>query len=147
MNEQLRLPIVAAAFATLGAIAVIAFNAVTPQPIGASCRGGATAYARLELLFGLGKKDGGEIGESEWRAFLDAEVTPRFPDGLTVLNGYGQWRNSGGTIAKEKSVMLVIWYRPAADSEARIEAVRSAYKSRFGQESVMRVDGISCVSF
>ena len=25
--------------------------------------------------------------------------------------------------------MLVIWYRPAADSEARIEAIRSAYKA------------------
>ena len=39
------------------------------------------------------------------------------------------------------------WYRPAADSEARIEAIRAAYKTRFRQESVMRVDGVSCVSF
>ena len=43
--------------------------------------------------------------------------------------------------------MLVIWYRRAADSEAKIEAIRAAYKARFGQESVMRVDGVSCVSF
>jgi len=92
-------------------------------------------------------QDGTEIGESEWRAFLDAEVTPRFPDGLTVLTGYGQWRNSAGVVAKETSKMLVIWHRPAADSEARIEAIRSAYKARFGQASVMRVDGVSCVSF
>jgi hypothetical protein len=147
MNEQLRLPILAVAFAGLSAVAVVAYYAVVPQPMGAACRASATPYARLELLFGLGKKDGTEIGEGEWRAFLDAEVTPRFPDGLTVLNGYGQWRNSAGAVAKEKSVMLVIWHRPAADSEAKIEAIRSAYKSRFGQESVLRVDGVSCVSF
>jgi hypothetical protein len=104
-------------------------------------------YARLELLFGLGRRDGTEIGEADWRAFLDAEVTPRFPDGLTVLSGYGQWRNSAGAIAKEKSMTLVIWHRPSADSEARIEAIRAAYKSRFAQESVLRVDGLSCVSF
>ncbi len=135
------------AFAGVSAVAVVAYYAVAPQPISAACRATATPYARLELLFGLGRKDGGEIAEAEWRAFLDTEVTPRFPDGLTVLNGYGQWRNSAGTIAREKSVMLVIWHRPAADSEEKIEAIRAAYKSRFGQESVLRVDGISCVSF
>ena len=112
-----------------------------------SCSGGARAYARLELLFGLGRKDGTEIGETDWRAFLDKEVTPRFPDGLTVLTGYGQWRNSAGAIAKEKSVVLVIWHQQEPGSDAKIEAIRSAYKSRFAQESVMRVDGLSCVSF
>jgi hypothetical protein len=147
MNQQLRLPIVAAALATFSAVAVVAYYAIAPQPMSLSCRGAAAPYARLELLFGLGRKDGTAIGEAEWRAFLDTEVTPRFPDGLTVLNGYGQWRNSAGAIAREKSMMLLIWHRPAADTEARIEAIRSAYKARFGQESVLRADGISCVSF
>ena len=147
MNEQLRLPIIALAVAGVSAVGVAAYYAVAPQPISVSCRGSARPYARLELLFGLGKRDGGEVGEAEWRAFLDAEVTPRFPDGLTVLNGYGQWRNSASVIAKEKSAMLVVWHRPTVDSEAKIEAIRTAYKARFGQESVLRADGISCVSF
>jgi hypothetical protein len=147
MNEQLRLPILALAFAGVSAVAVAAYYAVAPPPMSAACRVAATPYARLELLFGLGRKDGTEIGEADWRAFLDSEVTPRFPDGLTVLNGYGQWRNGAGAIAREKSVMLVIWHRRTADSEARIEAIRAAYKARFGQESVLRVDGVSCVSF
>jgi hypothetical protein len=147
MNEPLRLPIVAMAFATFGAVAVVAYQAAVPPPASAACRAGAAAQARLELLFGLGRKDGGEIGEADWRAFLDAEVTPRFPDGLSVFTGYGQWRGSSGAIAREKSVMLVIWHRPAADTEAKIEAIRSAYKSRFAQDSVLRVDGVSCVSF
>jgi hypothetical protein len=147
MNQQLRLPILAAALATFSAVAVVAYYAIAPQPMSLSCRGAAAPYARLELLFGLGREDGTEIGEAEWRAFLDTEVTPRFPDGLTVLNGYGQWRNSAGAIAGEKSVMLLIWHRPAADSEEKIEAIRSAYKARFGQASVLRADGASCVSF
>jgi hypothetical protein len=147
MNEPLRLPIVAVAFAVLGAAAVVTFNSVVPQPISVSCKGAATPYARLELLFGLGRKDGTEITEADWRAFLDKEVTPRFPEGLTVLTGYGQWRNNAGAIAKEKSAVLVVWHRSAADSETKIEAIRSAYKSRFAQESVLRVDGVSCVSF
>jgi hypothetical protein len=147
MNEGLRLPVFALAFAAFGALGVVAYQAALPRPMGAACRANATAYARLELLFGLGRKDGGEIGEAEWRAFLDQEVTPRFPDGLTALGAYGQWRNSAGAIAKEKSVMLLVWHRPSADSEAKIEAIRSAYKARFAQESVLRADGLSCVSF
>ena len=35
----------------------------------------------------------------------------------------------------------------ALADERRRQAKRSAYKGRYGQESVMRVDGISCVSF
>jgi uncharacterized protein DUF3574 len=147
MMQQLRLSAMAVAFAALGAATVVAYRAVVPQPAGAACQAASTPYARLELLFGLGRKDGTEIAESEWRAFLDAEVTPRFPDGLTVLTGYGQWRSDAGIIAKETSKVLVIWHKPAADSEAKVEAIRSAYKARFGQASVMRVDGVSCVSF
>jgi Protein of unknown function (DUF3574) len=147
MNEKLRLPIVAMALATFGGVAFVSYLTVAPRPAFVSCTGSAAPYARLELLFGRSRKDGTEIGDAEWRAFLDSEVTPRFPDGLTVLDAYGQWRNSAGTIAKEKSVVLLIWYRPAAESQAKIEAIRSAYKARFGQESVLRVDSVSCVSF
>ena len=111
------------------------------------CRDGAEPMARLELLFGTGRKGGPPVSDSDWAGFLDAEVTPRFPDGLTVLDGYGQWRGTGGTIAKERAIVLVIWYPPDASHDAEIEAVRAAYKRRFGQQSVMRVDGLSCVSF
>src|SRR5690606_33904629 len=52
-------------------------------------------WVRSELYFGVGKAnvDPGvdAIGEAQWREFLDGEVTPRFPDGLTVVDGYGQW--------------------------------------------------------
>ena len=112
-----------------------------------SCRAGTAPYARLELLFGLGRQRSGESSEQEWRAFLETEVTPRFPAGLTVLAAYGQWRNRSGLMIKEPTRILVIWYRHEATAEAAIETIRGAYKQRFGQESVLRVDGTSCVSF
>jgi hypothetical protein len=117
-----------------------------PQP-GISCPTKATLMARLELLFGMSRKDAAPVSDAEWQGFVDQEVTPRFPDGLTIVQGYGQWRNSKGVIAKENSRVLMIWYDPKADSDDRIEAIRAAYKSRFQQESVMRVDSFSCVSF
>ena len=147
MLQQVKLPMIVLAFAGLGAGAVTTYRVTTPDPGGLACRPGATPLARLELLFGMGKKDGSEVSDAEWRAFLEAEVSPRFPDGLMVLTGDGQWRSSVDGRAKEKSRIVEIWYRPSADSENRIEAIRASYKRRYGQESVMRVDGVSCVSF
>lgn len=112
-----------------------------------ACKDPASPMARLELLFGADRAGGTPVGEAEWSLFLDSEVTPRFPDGLTVLDGAGQWRDGSGAILRERSRVLVIWYRPTARSEADIEAIRSAYKQRFAQESVLRADGVSCVSF
>ncbi|MGH6801311.1 MAG: DUF3574 domain-containing protein [Methylocella sp.] len=116
--------------------------------VGLACRATAKPLVRLELLFGSERKSLTPVGEEEWAAFLAAEVAPRFPDGLTVLTAYGQWRDATGSMVKETSRLLLIWYAPMADSDSRIEAIRAAYKTRFGQESVLRADGAAaCVSF
>jgi hypothetical protein len=112
-------------------------------PLGAnaqSCAGNAQAMARTELLFGAG-----HVSPTQWKDFLAKEVTPRFPYGLTVMDGYGQWKAPDGRIAKEKSHVLLIWH--GFDQSAKIDAIRDAYKQRFHQQSVMRVDGTDCVSF
>src|SRR3546814_6622081 len=70
--------------------------------------------ARLELYFGTQRPGGAPVTAAEWAGFLDEEVTPRFPDGLTVLEGNGQWRNSKGVITRETATVLVILYEPAA---------------------------------
>jgi hypothetical protein len=103
--------------------------------------------ARLEMLFGTSRSRGMPVTDEEWTSFLDTEVTPRFPAGLTVLRGPGQWQGNDGSLEKEQSNILVIWHEPSAQADAKIEAIRAAYKRRFDQESVMRVDGTSCVSF
>ncbi len=121
-------------------------EATGSQP-GISCQAGAAPMARLELLFGMSRRDAPPVSDEEWQSFVDQEVTPRFPDGLTIVQAYGQWRNSQGVIAKEISRVLMIWHEPKPASDAQIEAIRTAYKTRFKQESVMRVDSFSCVSF
>jgi len=131
----------------LGLLALGGCAMAAPVAPGPACRAEAAAMARVELLFGRARPGGGAVGDAEWADFLDREVTPRFPDGLTVLDGAGQWRGRDGTIVREPSHLLVIWYRPSARSEVDIEAIRAAYKKRFSQESVLRVDDVSCVAF
>lgn len=131
-------------------VLIVALVFAGPLPASAQpvCAGEAFPMARLELYFGTQKPGGAPVTDSEWSAFLNEEVTPRFPDGLTVLRGYGQWRNAAGVVTKETSAVLVILYEPSAEKEVAIEDIRAAYKDRFDQESVMRVDGpVQCVSF
>jgi hypothetical protein len=79
---------------------------------------------------------------------LDEVTTPRFPDGLTGLTGYGQFRNSAGVIVKERSMELILLYPPQMrDADRKIEEIRAAYKQAFQQESVLRVDSLAAVSF
>jgi Protein of unknown function (DUF3574) len=106
------------------------------------CRLPAQSMARTELLFGAGT-----VSESAWHQFLSREVTPRFPDGLTTLEGYGQWKADNGAISKERSRVLLIWHAPSAKTDAALDAIRDTYKKQFHQQSVMRVDGEDCVSF
>jgi hypothetical protein len=117
------------------------------HPAAASCEGtGGTEQVSIELLFGRATP-GGPIAEPEWQDFLAATVTPRFPDGLTVLDGYGQWRNAAGRITHEPSTVVWIIAPKADDLLARIEAIRGAYRTRFQQESVGLVVASVCAAF
>ena len=103
---------------------------------------GATQWLRTDLFFGCAKPDGTAISAAEWEAFLDAEITPRFPEGLTVLEAAGQWQEADGDIIEERSKVVLLLYPQAAqeESHAEIEAIRAAYEQRFGQDAVLRAD-------
>ncbi|MCS2172451.1 DUF3574 domain-containing protein [Scandinavium sp. TWS1a] len=99
------------------------------------------------LYFGLSRPAGKDITPQEWQQFVDNDVTPRFRDGLTVLDARGQWLGNDGKVAREQSKALMLVHGIDAQSESNIEALRNVYKSRFAQESVMRVDNPVCVQF
>jgi hypothetical protein len=105
-------------------------------------------WARTELYFGSDKHDGTVVTREEFMQFVDREITPRFPDGLTLLTGYGQFLDSRGVIEKERSMVLILLYPLTSfDSSKKIQEIRQLYKDCFRQESVLRVDSVSHVSF
>jgi hypothetical protein len=102
----------------------------------------------VQLLFGRSIKGGGEVDAAQWRAFLATSVTPRFPDGLTVLEGTGQWRQRAtGRVVSENSTVVEIVTTAAPDTWTKLDAVRADYKARFAQESVGLVVNPSCASW
>jgi len=117
---------------------------MTTKPV--LCTGGAAPKPVAELVFGRNIGTVLGVTEAEWRAFLDAEVTPRFPDGFTVLDGRGQWREGSG-IVREPSKKLVVALGDEARDRVELAAVAEAYKARFRQQSVLTMIRSACVSF
>lgn len=110
----------------------------------------ATGWVETKLYFGLGPADHSEqgISEAKWREFLDREVTPRFPDGLSVVDAYGQWRGKGQRQPeRERSKVLILAYPDGPENRTKIEAIRAAWKKMTGDESVLRVTTHGDVSF
>jgi Protein of unknown function (DUF3574) len=112
------------------------------------CAGPTSSVQQVELYFGSSVKGRPFVTERAWSKFLDSEVTPRFPDGLTVFDAHGQWRSGDGRIYREATRVLLILYKADATSEGKIEALRDAYKKQFHQEDApLRVDSTVCAAF
>jgi hypothetical protein len=114
-----------------------------------ACRAPLKAMTQVDLYFGRNiPGGGGEVSDAQWRQFLDEVVTPRFPDGLSVLDVQGQWKSTRtGTIARERSKRLSVIVPDAADAAANLEAIKAAYKQRFRQESVLQSEAGVCAAF
>ena len=105
----------------------------------------AGGWVRSELYFGVGEETGPSareqtdvISDAQWRTFLDKEVTPRFPDGLTVFDAYGQWLFRGAAEPNRlRTKVLVILHEDSAQRRNDIEAIRLAWKQATKHQSVL----------
>jgi hypothetical protein len=113
-----------------------------------ACPVGLHRAMTAELYFGRSIQGGaGEVTEADWGQFVDEQVTPLFPDGLSVSDVYGQWRNPKGAFVREQTKALFLVLTGADAERQNIELVRDAYKQRFHQDSVMLVEQQACVGF
>jgi len=124
---------------------------VAPTLSGDSAHPGQTkGWVDTKLYFGLGLANAPDKGirESQWRDFLDKEVTTRFPSGLSVVDVYGQWQGKNQTTPERlRSKMLIIDYPDTQENRDKIEAIRTAWKQQTGDQSVLRVTEPAAVSF
>ncbi|MDR6991722.1 DUF3574 domain-containing protein [Luteimonas sp. 3794] len=109
-------------------------------------------WVRTELYFATGQwnasPEDAAAAEQRWLDFLDREVTPRFPSGLSVLDVYGQWLPPGATTpSRLRSKELVVHHPDTPEQAAAIEAIRVAWKQETGHLSVLRSQLHADVSF
>lgn len=116
-------------------------------PVAPACPPGGRERLVAELLFG--RNVGARVGVSEaaFRRFVDREVTPRFPNGLTITDSHGQYRHSDGRLVREPGKVVMIVLDEEARDLPRLAEVAAAYRRRFAQESVGIMTRRACVAF
>ena len=101
-----------------------------------------------ELFFGRGSRGRVSATDAEWAEFAAQTIAPNFPDGFTVFDGEGQWRNpQTGRIANNRTKILLVAAPRTLDLAGRLSAVIDAYKARFHHQTVGIITRDSCAAF
>ena len=129
-------------------IATLACGACT-APARLACTPETGSQVSLFTLY-LGKAIPGrpDLTDREWQLFLDQTVTPSLPDGYTVLDANGAWRDPRThRTAGEATKVLIAALPDNPASLAAINRVRSSYQTQYHQQLVgMTVEPV-CAAF
>jgi hypothetical protein len=133
--------------AVVSVVLILAFSG-SANAQSAECRAGQKPQQVAELLFGRNIGDRLGVSETQWARFVDREISPRFPDGLTVLDAKGEWRDTARkVIVHEPSKVVEIVLPGKPEDVDALKEIAQAYKTRFRQQSVGIVVRAACVSF
>ena len=112
-----------------------------------ACEDGGEVWTEYRLF--MGRSDGGleVVSDADWDAFLADTITPRFPDGLSVIDVAGQGAGPDGVLERERTKMLLVLAPQGGDALERINEIGAEYKRRFTQDAVLRVVTDACVAF
>ena len=114
---------------------------------GFQCPDGMDSFTEYNVYFGLEKGDRSSVTDDEWSTFLADTVTPRFPDGLTVVDARGQWFDTeSGRLFRESTKLLnvLVPEENADEGIASIREISDAYKERFDQQAAFHTALPAC---
>jgi hypothetical protein len=101
----------------------------------------------VQFFFGQDVAGRGRISPAQWNLFSHRVLTAHFPDGLTIYDANGQWRDPRSKIVRERTKVAVIAVDAAKDVRADVDAVTQTYKKQFRQQSVGVVSTPGCGAF
>ncbi|WP_181357778.1 DUF3574 domain-containing protein [Stenomitos frigidus] len=92
---------------------------------------------QVDLSFGrnIGNVEG--VSQKQFQAFVDREITPRFPLGLTNFDAKGQFLSGNGQLIREPSETISLIIEDTQANETAIDEIVAAYIKQFQQESVL----------
>jgi hypothetical protein len=132
---------------TIGAALAIAGCNAAPVA-GACLLARQKPMVSVDFYFGRDIAGRGPLTDAEWADFAAREITKRFPDGFSVLDGGGQWRDpESGTVTREASKIVRVVVPGGGNVSARVEAVSLAYRQQFHQQAVGVVSAPVCAAF
>jgi hypothetical protein len=101
-----------------------------------------------ELFFGRDIPGRGALTDQEWSKFAAQFITPEFPQGFTVTDGEGEWRDPAtAATTQERAKIVIVAALPAPDLVSRISIIRNAYSRLYRQTSVGTLTYNACGAF
>jgi hypothetical protein len=99
-----------------------------------------------ELVFLTDAPNGLPVGDLDWEQFLASTVVQRFSGDVVSFNATNQyWDRTGNKLERQNAKVLMIPTDNSASSEQRIREIVAAYRSRFKQDAILRVQHLACV--
>ncbi|HEY9621828.1 MAG TPA: DUF3574 domain-containing protein [Crinalium sp.] len=92
---------------------------------------------QADLFFGRNIPGGGQVSERQFQMFVDTVIMPRFPNGITIFNANGQFKDSSGAIIEEPSKVIRLILDDTVENEKALDEIIRAYVQQFHQESVL----------
>ncbi|MEQ9334315.1 DUF3574 domain-containing protein [Thalassobaculum sp.] len=112
----------------------------------AECAG--EAWIESTLYMGRGKPDGGGVGDAQVQAFVREVIVPAFPDGFTLYDARGHWRDGPtGRPVDETTLVFVVVHPPGPAADAAVRTIAETYAGRFDQTAVLGSSRPACVTF
>ena len=110
-----------------------------------ACSAGEDRREVAEMAFGrnIGQTVG--VSQADFARFLDEEVSPRFPDGFSVVDGQGRWLYRGVVYNEPSKHVNLILLHPG--DRAKLHEIAAAYEARFRQDAVLITIQPECVLF
>jgi hypothetical protein len=131
---------------TLASLLLLAVSCVSCTTLPGACSAGTSAGTQETLFFGT-SRPGSTVSDLQWRGFVDEVIATRFPQGFTLSEAQGQWRNADGSTTREGTHVLHIVHAGGASADQAVTDIVRAYKQRFEQEAVLRTRSPVCHSF
>jgi hypothetical protein len=101
-----------------------------------------------QLFFGRDIAGRAPVSDKEWTDFVAAVLARDFPDGFTVSDGNGEWRDPVfNAVVREQTKIVVIAAAASPDFAKRLRHVTDAYRGRFHQQSVGVITHDVCAAF
>jgi hypothetical protein len=106
------------------------------------------AMIEAQLFFGRDVAGHAPVSDAQWSQFEADAIAKNFPDGFTVSDGDGEWRDPKSLkVVHEKSKILLVAAAASPALKDKLDAVIGAYKTRFHQQSVGVITRVVCAAF
>jgi len=95
-------------------------------------------WLETKMFMGLSRSGSGAVSKHDWDKFVAENFVSRFPNGFTIVETTGYWRdkNTKATVY-ENGKLIVILHEATPGKEMMINEIAETYRSRFDQQSVL----------